>query len=181
VRTLWRSVRANFPSVRAKIHLCGHFLTCAVKTTSKHGKTHLATTVFRPATANFGLRRVFAHLRRASGQLRRGADDLRRLAAGLRRRFSACDGRLAVCDGFPTSCDALPATCDGNLTVCPPDGVGEKRRRAAAVQNAGARHQTFGEREASWSAPVLWRFRAARQWLDSLAGSRHCLTQQQPV
>ncbi len=34
----------------------------------------------------------------------------------------------------------------------------EKRRRAAAVQNAGARNETLGEREASWSAPVLWRF-----------------------
>ena len=35
---------------------------------------------------------------------------------------------------------------------------GEKRRRAAAVQDAGARAAALGEREASWSAPVLWRF-----------------------
>jgi hypothetical protein len=106
-------VQANFPFVRAKTRLCGHFSICAGKTTPKHGKTHLATPIFRPATANFGLRRMFADLRRPSGQLRRGADDLRRLAAGLRRRFPACDGHLAVCDGFPTSCDALPTTCDG--------------------------------------------------------------------
>jgi len=38
------------------------------------------------------------------------------------------------------------------------DGSGEKRRRAAALQDAHARNLTPGEREASWSAPVLWRF-----------------------
>jgi hypothetical protein len=36
-----------------------------------------------------------------------------------------------------------------------------KRRRAAALQNTGARSGTPGEREASWSAPALWRFWAA--------------------
>jgi len=34
----------------------------------------------------------------------------------------------------------------------------EKRWRAAAVQDAVARNETPGEREVSWSAPVLWRF-----------------------
>lgn len=35
---------------------------------------------------------------------------------------------------------------------------GEKRRRVAAVQDADALHGVPGERKASWSAPVLWRF-----------------------
>ena len=34
----------------------------------------------------------------------------------------------------------------------------EKRRRAAALQDAGAFAIAFGRREASWTAPVLWRF-----------------------
>ena len=34
----------------------------------------------------------------------------------------------------------------------------EKRRRAAALQDAGARTAAVDERGASWSAPVLWRF-----------------------
>jgi hypothetical protein len=33
-----------------------------------------------------------------------------------------------------------------------------KRRRAAAVQDAGAPAETSKPRAASWSAPVLWRF-----------------------
>jgi len=38
------------------------------------------------------------------------------------------------------------------------DGTGEKRWRATAVQDAGAFMVTTGWREASWSAPDLWRF-----------------------
>jgi hypothetical protein len=34
----------------------------------------------------------------------------------------------------------------------------EKRRGAAAVQDAGARTEAGDERGAFWSAPVLWRF-----------------------
>jgi len=34
----------------------------------------------------------------------------------------------------------------------------QKRWRATAVQDAGAFTVTFGWREASWSAPALWRF-----------------------
>jgi hypothetical protein len=43
---------------------------------------------------------------------------------------------------------------------------GEKRWRATAVQDAGAFAVTPGWREASWSAPALWRFgRAVRRWI----------------
>ena len=35
---------------------------------------------------------------------------------------------------------------------------GEKRWRTTAVQNAGAFTKTPEIREASWSAPALWRF-----------------------
>jgi hypothetical protein len=31
VRAIGRSVRGNFPSVRAKINLCGHYPICAEK------------------------------------------------------------------------------------------------------------------------------------------------------
>jgi hypothetical protein len=41
--------------------------------------------------------------------------------------------------------------------------LGEKRRRAAAVQNRAEIRNGPGEREASWSAPALWRF-GTRQW-----------------
>ena len=37
----------------------------------------------------------------------------------------------------------------------------EKRRRAAALQDAGAIFWNPRMREASWTAPVLWRFAAA--------------------
>jgi hypothetical protein len=48
-----------------------------------------------------------------------------------------------------------------------PDGAGEKRWRVTAVQNAGAFTVTPGWREASWSAPALWRFgRSARKTRD---------------
>ena|ERR1017187_1084774 len=43
------------------------------------------------------------------------------------------------------------------------DAFGEKRRRAAAVQDAGAMTGDFRPHEASWTAPVLWRFRKAMQ------------------
>ena len=36
-------------------------------------------------------------------------------------------------------------------------GAGKKRRRAAAVQDAGALQLPREQREASWSEPVLWR------------------------
>jgi hypothetical protein len=40
----------------------------------------------------------------------------------------------------------------------------EKRRRAAALQNAKRLPATCGLREASWTAPALWRFdRRSRQ------------------
>ena len=42
-----------------------------------------------------------------------------------------------------------------------------KRRRAAAVQDAGADFCDHRQREASWSAPVLWRF-----WADLSRRSR---------
>jgi len=34
----------------------------------------------------------------------------------------------------------------------------KKRRRAAALQNAPRKFSMVEKREASWSAPVLWRF-----------------------
>jgi hypothetical protein len=67
VRAIGRSVRASFPSVRAKTHLCGHFSICAGNTRPKHRAIHLATPVFRPATVIFDLRRTFADLRRPNG------------------------------------------------------------------------------------------------------------------
>src|ERR1035437_2718260 len=45
----------------------------------------------------------------------------------------------------------------------------EKRRRAAAVQDAGANFCDFRQREASWSAPALWRFRSEPDWPILLA------------
>jgi hypothetical protein len=38
----------------------------------------------------------------------------------------------------------------------------EKRRRAAALQDAGALADALEPREASWSAPLLWRFEKSR-------------------
>src|SRR5437773_2346342 len=47
-------------------------------------------------------------------------------------------------------------TCCG--WVLPQPRSGEKRWRTTAVQNAGACTKTPEIREASWSAPALWRF-----------------------
>ena len=51
----------------------------------------------------------------------------------------------------------------------------EKRRRAAALQDAGAFSTTRGCREASWNAPVLWRFGPGldlKMVLEKQTGSR---------
>ena len=42
--------------------------------------------------------------------------------------------------------------------LCPPRLANEKRWRATAFQDASARFVNFRQREASWTAPVLWRF-----------------------
>ena len=45
-----------------------------------------------------------------------------------------------------------------------PAACGEKRRRAAAVQDAGARFRGPRGRAASWTAPAPWRFGGAGGW-----------------
>jgi hypothetical protein len=54
----------------------------------------------------------------------------------------------------------------------------EKWWRATAVQDAGARRESRGQREASWSAPSLWSFgrRETRNggWLNLRNGARVC-------
>jgi hypothetical protein len=89
-----------------------------------------------------------------------------------------------LCDGIPLGLDwsatvcAAPVAAGGNgrrvvdteitrrvdmlrLGLRPYPRSGEKRRRAAAVQDAGANFCDFRQREAFWSAPALWRFRVA--------------------
>jgi hypothetical protein len=56
-------------------------------------------------------------------------------------------------------CAFCSQSCLMVLTLLPAKKfVQQKRRRAAALPDAGAKPCGFRKREASWTAPVLWRF-----------------------
>jgi len=66
--------------------------------------------------------------------------------------------------------------CGVNMTALNNlSAVGEKRRRAAALQDAAAPRQDHHQREASWSAPVLWSFIRANP-APNLSVKCHSLT-----